>query len=206
MFLLVLLISLAPVAVAPVLVSPPSDGPLFEQACQCNRARYCPDPTYMASILAYEKAVGLPPSLRGITLAAMCSESGYSTKARGDHRFHPKGKAKAYGLLQMWPWWERKYGDIRSTKHEAPKRFLEAVAEDLPTVQRVCGLKGHDAWAVSWVRLTRGRVGKCLNRHRAAGTLTADQVKRCHRCYEGTHGSHYKRWRRWQRTIARSGG
>ena len=127
----------------------------------------------------------IPNELRGMLLAAACNESGYNPLAKGDWRTTKKGRrrAMARGILQFWPWAEKKYGfkraDYKLSAHFwmthiitmkkrkfCPKRFSE--------VRR---------WVVAWTQTCRGSLSR----------------KNKYRCYQTT--THYKRLKRWKKRI-----
>ncbi len=120
-------------------------------------------------LLQIEKAAGIPKKYRGMVLAAACSESGYSSVVRGDG-------GKAVGILQLWPWWARKYGIDREDPHDAARVWTRQIMRALPRAKRKCG-KGK-AFVSAWAWVASGPKGW--------------------RCRAPRH---YGRLKRWQRVV-----
>jgi hypothetical protein len=135
------------------------------------------------------KTYGFPEELRGMVLAAACNESGYNPLAKGDWRKTKRGKrvARAHGILQLWPWWIKRYKVNRFNHIESAKAWLSHIVRQRKKIEkkRQCGKRISNVrkWVVAWVQVTRGR-------------LTKENNYRC-----GQAPSHYKRLKRWRRTL-----
>ncbi len=119
-------------------------------------------------LIAIEKQYPVPVKLRGMLLAAACSESGYNTTARGDHRFSKsKKKPMAIGILQMWPWWESKkhgYGIDRTDHNAAGHAWMQHIMRKLPKVKNLCSYRTPERqWVAAWVTAIRApkATGRC---------------------------------------------
>jgi hypothetical protein len=136
------------------------------------------------------KSYQIPEDLRGMILAAACNESGYNPLAKGDWRKTKRGKrvARAHGILQLWPWWIKKYKVNRFNHIQSAKAWMSHIVRQRHKIEkkRQCGkrMSNLKKWVVAWVQVTRGR-------------LTKENNYRC-----GQAPSHYKRLKRWYRTLA----
>ena len=77
----------------------------------------------------YFKRYNIPEKLRGMVLAAACSESGFNPTARGDWTPNRR-RARAIGILQLWPWWENSkhgYGVIRTNHIDSANAWLSLI-------------------------------------------------------------------------------
>jgi hypothetical protein len=110
-----------------------------------------------AKLLKVETEMRVPDSMRGMTLAAACVESGFNEKAEGDHRFSKDGKTpKAIGILQMWPCYEKAYGVNRKDVTSSAKGWLTHVMLQLPSVKKRCMPKDEmNTWRLAWVQGVR---------------------------------------------------
>lgn len=127
----------------------------------------------------------IPHELRGMLLAAACNESGYNPFAKGDWYVTKKGikRARAIGILQFWPWAERKY-KLDRTDYKAAAIFW--MAHIVATRKKnYCSRKYSNIqkWISAWTQAIRGR-------------LTKENNFRC-----GEKNKHYKRLRRWKKKI-----
>jgi hypothetical protein len=133
----------------------------------------------------------IPRSLRGMSIAAACIESRYNPQARGDWRTNKRGKrvAKAHGVLQLWPWWVKKYKIDRDDYIKASNVWLEKIAYQYQKNKRLrrcpTSFSEKRKWIAAWVQTTRGNVNR-QNRYR---------------CYQMP--SHYNLLKRWIRNIER---
>lgn len=135
------------------------------------------------------KTYNFPEDLRGMVLAAACNESGYNPRAKGDWRKSKRGKrvARAHGILQLWPWWIKRYKVNRFDHVESAKAWLSHIVRQRKKIEkkRQCGkrISNLKKWVVAWVQVTRGR-------------LTKENNYRC-----GQAPSHYKRLKKWYRIL-----
>ena len=105
------------------------------------------DPLFLKKLLQIEKKLGIPFKYRGMVLAAACNESGYSTKVRGD-------RGKAVGILQMWPWWERRYKIKRTDPYASATTWLTHILRTVPKARKKCGK--HRAFVSAWAWVASG--------------------------------------------------
>lgn len=116
-------------------------------------------------LLRVEEQVGVPDSVRGITLASACIESGYNPNAEGDHRFSKDKKTPmAIGILQMWPCFETAYKINRRDIEQSATTWLTHVKKQLSSVRKNCGADNDsDAWRLALVHGIRApkRGGRC---------------------------------------------
>jgi len=131
----------------------------------------------------------IPKSLKGMVIAAACNESRFNPKARGDWRTNKRGKrvSKAHGVLQLWPWWIKKYQIDRDDHIAASKIWLERVVYQYQKNKRYrrcpSSFSEERKWIAAWVQTTRGNVNK----------------KNRYRCYQKP--SHYRLLKRWVKNI-----
>lgn len=114
-------------------------------------------------LLAVERQHNIPEFMIGMTLAAACSESCYNDKAEGDHKFSKRGKPKAIGILQLWPWVE-KYGVVRTNLESSASFWLKHIQKQLPKVKKRCKPRTKTlAWKQAWVTAVRApkKGGRC---------------------------------------------
>jgi len=133
-------------------------------------------------LIAIEKKHNVPPSLRGMLLAAACYESGYSSKAEGDHKFSKKKKAKAVGMFQMWKWWEKFYKIDRRDPYQSANAWLKHIKRQLKSVRRECKFKSKKRlWRAAWVKAMRA------------------PKRKGNRCHEKV--KHYRVLKKWRKNI-----
>ena len=145
---------------------------IVEKAFHCKNARGA-DPYELWRLLEAEEQAGLPARLAGITLAAACTESGY-TDARGDCK--PGKGCRARGFFQLWPWWSKRYGIDRADAMQSGRAWLEHMIRQIPKTRKACPrLSGLSLWRAAQVRAVR-----------------APRGPRC-----GQTSLHWRRWRRW---------
>jgi len=114
-------------------------------------------------LLAVERQLNIPEFMIGMTLSAACSESCFSEKATGDHKFSKKGKPKAIGILQLWPWVE-KYGVVRTNLESSASFWVRHIQRQLPKVKKRCRPRTKTlAWKQAWVTAVRApkKGGRC---------------------------------------------
>ena len=104
-------------------------------------------------LLVVEKNVGIPDKMTGMTLAAACHESCYNETAQGDHKFSKKGKPKAIGILQLWPW-VKKYGVDRNNLESSAEFWLKHIVKQRHKIK--CRSRTElTAWRQAWVTAIR---------------------------------------------------
>ena len=149
---------------------------IIDQAARCPNAKIV-DPWLVWQLLEVEERAGLPVELRGLVAAAACTESGYNATARGDCVGR---RCRAVGVLQLWPWWTRRYDVDREDPIPSAEAWLAHVVRQLPKAAKACPrAKGLRLWRVAQVRAVR-----------AAGK------KRC-----GERSLHWRRLARWSRAM-----
>lgn len=114
-------------------------------------------------LLVVEKQQKIPDYMFGMSLAAACSESCFSESAKGDHKFSKKGKPKAIGILQLWPWAER-YGVNRFNLESSASFWLSHIKRQIPKIKKRCRPKTKTlAWKQAWVTAVRApkKGGRC---------------------------------------------
>ena len=124
----------------------------------------------LRTMIEVEKSFGVPAELRGMLLAAACSESGYNPKAKGDYRISKrtgKKQARAIGILQQWPWYERYYEMDRSVPKQAMTSWMQHIYKQLPKVKTRCKIPSYKTktlWVAAWVHAIRApkEGGRCL--------------------------------------------
>ena len=144
----------------------------------------------IALMIDVEKNFDVPKELRGMLVAAACSESGYNPVARGDFRDRRRrGKirnvAMAIGILQQWPWYEKYYDMDRTDPLQAAVAWIQHVRKQLPKVRKRCKIPKNNVkrlWIAAWVHAIRAP--------RDGG-----------RC--GETPLHYKILRKWHKQISR---
>ena len=177
-------------------VSAHSTGPTYEEIeeqainnCH-NRSPEKVDREIIRKIILVEKKYNLPPSLRGMLLAAACCESGYNPEALGDWRTKRKGRkkirvAKAVGLFQMWKWWEKSYKVDRRSVTPATEAYMKHIARQLKKIK--CKWRTpHRKWIAAWVTAIRApsKNGRCHQK-----PLHLKTLKRWHRAIEQSYKS-----------------
>jgi len=138
------------------------------------------------------KTYDMPEDLRGMILAAACRESGFNPRAKGDWRTNKKGKrvARAHGILQLWPWWIKRYKIDRFNHVESARAWMSHIVRQRKKIEkkRQCGKRVSNLkkWVVAWVQTTRGRLTKENN----------------YRCRQSP--THYKRLKKWYRMMRKT--
>jgi hypothetical protein len=112
-----------------------------------------------------EKGYHPPKRMQGMLLAAACSESGYTPTSLGDRRFSKSKKyPMARGILQQWPWWERRYGIDRLNYEQAAHAWMMHIKSRMKKVKKECRIKTKvQLWETAWVYAVRApkRSGRC---------------------------------------------
>jgi len=143
---------------------------LYTAITSCRNARPSKvDPHLLRDLLEIEKDNGVPKKYRGMVLAAACSESGYNPKAVGDG-------GKAVGILQMWPWWERRFKVDRKDPYSSAKWWTYQIMRTVPKAAKKCGK--HRAVVTAWSWVASGPKGWTCRAPR-----------------------HYTRLKRWHRAV-----
>ena len=129
-----------------------------------------PSARLIDNLIDIEKRFDPPPEMRGMLLAAACSESGYNPNALGDRKFSKKRKPKAVGILQLWPWWERGkygYGVDRRNPIQSAHAWLTHITRQIPKVRRKCKFRSKKRiWIAAWVTAIRAPKpgGRCYEK------------------------------------------
>ena len=138
-----------------------------------------------------ENRYNVPTKLRGMVLAAACTESGFNPSAKGDHRFSKSGKKPmAIGVLQLWKFYERAYGTDRRDPKSSAEAWMKHIARMVPKVKRQCRYKKpKKVWIAAWVTGIRYRKkgGRCRERPKHLRYL-----KKMHRIYDRLNQSKRK--------------
>ena len=111
---------------------------------------------------AVEKKFDVPKELRGMSLAAACLESGFNPSAEGDKT--KKGRPRAIGVLQLWPWWVKYYGTNRLDPVSSTNSWMKHIVKQLPSVRRRCKPRTkRRLWIQAWVHAIRypKKSGRC---------------------------------------------
>ena len=176
----------------------PLEQAVFDRAMKCDRARKDTfDPELLRQLLRLEREFDVPPSMRGMVLAASCHEAGFNVKSVGDYKCPDASKLstrpfkckdgstatpRAVGLLQQWGWVEGKkfgYGIDRRNPMEAARAWLSHVVKQMPKVTKLCRYKAKERlWVAAWVTSVR-------------------RPKKTGRCREKP--THYRRLKRWRK-------
>jgi len=131
----------------------------------------------------------IPDDLRGMLLAAACSESGYDGQAKGDWKVITKRNReykvpRAKGILQFWQWAEKKYAlnrlDPINSAHVWMQHVVNSYSKNRCKEYR---LTEKQRWLGAWAQAVRGRLTK-ENRYR---------------CFQRT--KHWKKLRKWKKNI-----
>tara|TARA_R110000824_G_scaffold5670_11_gene26148 strand:+ start:7116 stop:7754 length:639 start_codon:yes stop_codon:yes gene_type:complete len=133
------------------------------------------DEKLLWKLVDIEKKYNVPDDMRGMILAAACMESGYNPTAKGDYRKGKKKRvAKAVGILQLWPWYERAtkrggYAIDRKDPAQAAEAWISHIVKQIPKVKNKCGFKNETRiWMAAWaygVRYPKPE-GRCYDRVR----------------------------------------
>jgi hypothetical protein len=144
---------------------------LYTALTQCKNANPSKtDPQLLRNLLHIEKNAGVPLKYRGMVLAAACNESGYRANGRrGD-------SGKAVGILQMWPWWEKKFKVKRTDPYSSAQAWVSQIMRTVPKARKKCGKRRAFVSAWAWVA-SGPKKWKCRSPR------------------------HYTRLRRWHRVV-----
>ena len=125
-------------------------------------------------MIQIEKTFNVPAQMRGMLVAAACSESGYNPAAQGDWRNRNRRNrvrrvAMAIGILQQWPWYERHYNINRLNPAQAADSWMKHIVRQLPSVRKRCRISRHNErklWVAAWVHAIRAPKvgGRCNER------------------------------------------
>jgi len=151
---------------------PPTYTEMVDEAMfNCpNRKWQDVDENLLWKLVEIEKKNKVPHYMRGMILAAACMESGYNPNAKGDWRKKKRSKkkiAKAIGILQMWPWYEKAYKIDRRSPLQAADAWIKHIIKQLPSVKRECKLKNKRLiWRAAWAKGIRYPKpgGRCYDR------------------------------------------
>ena len=145
------------------------------------------DMELLKDLLSIEKRLNVPEKYRGAVLAAACRESGYNPLPRnGDG-----GKAK--GLLQLHPWWEKRFKVNRADPVASTIVWMSQILRSVPKAKRKCGKRR--AFVSAWAWVASGPKGWRCRSPRHAGTLKwwHRAVRRSIETRRQTDGTDYKR-------------
>ena len=111
------------------------------------------DEDLLWTLVEVEKKYNVPYKLRGMILAAACTESGYNPRAKGDRKFSKnKKKPMAIGILQQWPIYEKMYNTVRTDPISAADSWMKHIVKMLPKVIKQCRYKSERRrWIAAWV-------------------------------------------------------
>lgn len=134
--------------------------------CKNNRD---PSIEIIDMLIQVEKSFNPPPQMRGMILAAACTESGFKTSAKGDRKFsRDKKTPMAIGILQLWPIYERMYPGLdRKNAEQSAKAWMHHIVKKIPKVKKQCKYKKLDkTWLAAWVTGIRYKKpgGRCKER------------------------------------------
>jgi hypothetical protein len=119
-------------------------------------------------LIKVEKKYKVPPSVRGMILAAACCESGYNPLAGGDRQFSKNKKTPmAIGILQQWKIYEKMYGTVRTDPASAADGWMRHIVGRLPKTDKLCRYKSEKKrWIAAWVTGIRSRKkgGRCYEK------------------------------------------
>ena len=142
-------------------------------------------PAILWQLLEIEREAGVPKELRGMILAAACKESGYNAKAMGDRKFSKDKKTPmAVGIMQLWPYFEKRYGVDRTNAKEAAAVWMKHITKQIPKIKKQCKYKKDSkVWLAAWVTGIRYKKpgGRCKERP-----------------------THYRLLKRWHRNIKKA--
>ena len=140
----------------------------------------------LLKLIDIEKRFRPPQSLRGMLLAAACSESRYNPKALGDHKFSKHNRPKAVGILQLWPWAKRanytRFGKSldRRDPIQSAIFWMDNIKRKIAKVRKQCNFHNADRlWRAAWVTAVRYPKdgGRCYERTRHEKLLQIWQKK-----------------------------
>lgn len=119
-------------------------------------------------IYKIEEEMKIPDTMRGMTLAAACKESGFNPNAKGDRKFSKsKKKPMAIGVFQLWPFYERAYDVDRKDPESSARAWLKHIMRQLPGVKKKCKYRTiRKIWVAAWVTGIRYKKagGRCKER------------------------------------------
>ena len=119
---------------------------LYTALTQCKNANPSKtDPQLLRNLLQIEKNAGVPVKYRGMVLAAACNESGYRANGRKGDR------GKAVGILQMWPWWEKRFKVKRTDPYSSAHAWVHQIMRTVPKARKKCGKRRAFVSAWAWV-------------------------------------------------------
>ena len=137
----------------------------------------------------YFERYEISEGLRGMLLAAACIESGYNPEARGDWATAANGKkhARARGIVQLWPWWSKKYKIDRDNYKDSAKAWMAHIVKQRHKIEKLrwgpAKFSDEKKWVVAWVQTARGRANRASK----------------YRCHEVP--AHYKLLKKWHKQI-----
>jgi len=133
------------------------------------------DPEIISLLINVEKEYNVPSSLKGMLLAAACTESGYNALAAGDKKFSKsKKKPMAIGILQLWPIYVKMYKIDRKNPTASAHAWMKHIVSKLKKIDKQCGYKTQRRrWIAAWVTGIRYKKpgGRCKERPTHLKTL-----------------------------------
>jgi len=127
-----------------------------------------PSEKVIDQLIAVERSFNPPPEMRGMILAAACTESGFNPNAEGDRKFSKnKKKPMAIGILQLWPIYEKMYNTDRRDIVSSADSWMRHIVKMVPRVKRQCKYKkAKKVWLAAWVTGIRYKKagGRCNER------------------------------------------
>ena len=120
-------------------------------------------------LISIEYSYSPPVSLRGMLLAAACSESGFNPLAKGDYRRNKRGNKRpmAWGILQFWPWAEKKELINRLDPKVSAELWMKRISERIDKIKKQCRYRDNKRqWLAAWVTAIRApkKGGRCYER------------------------------------------
>jgi len=107
------------------------------------------------TMLHVEQELGIPEHMLGMSVAAASVESGFNAAAKGDHKFSRRGRPKAIGVLQLWPWVE-KYDVDREDVLSSTHFWLGHIQRVKKKTDRQCRSRHpRTQWRQAWVTAVR---------------------------------------------------
>tara|TARA_Y100001973_G_C5189088_1_gene329720 strand:+ start:605 stop:1333 length:729 start_codon:yes stop_codon:yes gene_type:complete len=128
-------------------------GEVIWQALTCRNKIKNVNRETLWGLTLVEQKFNVPASHTGMLLASACYESGFNPFAKGDYR---KGKPRAIGMFQLWPWWEKFYNIERTNALASAEAYLTHITRQIPKVKKTCKARSdRRVWRAAWVHAIR---------------------------------------------------